>query len=80
VTLPANAQWSVDGQRMAVPASGIATFTSPPLAAGEDYFYRVDCWRQGEPTPAKAARRVPVRAGRTVRVRLDFPEPMALNR
>jgi uncharacterized protein (TIGR03000 family) len=80
VTLPPDAHWSVDGQQMAIPASGVATFTSPPLAAGEDYFYAVEGWREGDKTHAKVSRRVLVRAGRTVRVRLEFPEPVALNR
>jgi uncharacterized protein (TIGR03000 family) len=79
VTLPPHAQWSVDGQKMAVPASGVATFNSPPLAAGEDYFYSIQAWRGDHKTPAIVNRVVPVRAGRTVRVRLEFPEPVALN-
>jgi uncharacterized protein (TIGR03000 family) len=80
VGLPPNAQWSVDGQKMLVPASGVATFTSPPLVAGEDYFYSIDASRDGDKSPAKVTRRVPVQAGRTVSVRLEFPQSVALNR
>jgi uncharacterized protein (TIGR03000 family) len=80
VTLPSGAQWSVDGQKMAVPVSGVATCVSPPLAAGADYFYSIEAWRPGDKTPGKVSRRVPIQAGRTVRVRLELPESMVLNR
>jgi hypothetical protein len=65
---------------MAVPASGVAVFTSPPLEAGEDYIYSIESWREADKASAKISRHVPVKAGRTVRVRLEFPASLVLNR
>jgi uncharacterized protein (TIGR03000 family) len=72
VTLPADAQLRVDGQRTSSTSSR-RVFVSPPLQPGRSYSYTLEAQVVRNGQTLSVSREVPVRAGQQTAVNLDMP-------
>jgi uncharacterized protein (TIGR03000 family) len=72
VSLPAGARLSIDGEATSSTAS-VRTFATPALKTGRSYHYtlRAEITRNGQ--TVRTERQVPVSAGQTSRVTMEFP-------
>jgi uncharacterized protein (TIGR03000 family) len=74
VKLPADAKLYVDSYLTKTGSQATRVFTTPVLAAGQDYAYTLKAELERDGKTITTSKRVVVRAGAEVEARLDMPE------